>query len=341
MFEAKLQGLFEDEFGWEAANRDILPAQYSFPVLEEDRDNSKNRLIKRMKDRIGEFDEQLDEHIAGLNLKIKQMRRHIAGHSYMGASFTNEQYDELLRAKEFGVDPAIIADPEYDPEQMRTVAEAAGAGYDISSYNPSMDIHKLTLLNTFQMLAPEYDVVRLANIPADKIKVILKGYMEGIDILNYAVDYSADQLEEILLCREKGLDISKILDNNLSADQMNILIEHMDLGIDVSSYNNPSYSVEQMDSAAYEQLENRSERFMGIITKEDDKNNPNIVDKARHSVYLKSCKYYNPEHNNRVDREEAALRMYQGMKLQSALVEREAAFVQRQEAVKEKRGMSI
>ena len=239
------------------------------------------------------------------------------------------------------MDPAIIADPEYDPEQMRTVAEAAGAGYDISSYNPSMDIHKLTLLNTFQMLAPEYDIVRLSNLPADKIKVILKGYMEGIDIQGYAMDYSADQLEEILLCREKGLDVSKLVDNRLSADQMNVLIEHMDLGIDVSSYNRSEYTIEQMDEAAYDQLSNRNEPFMGTITKEDDKNNPNIVDKARHSVFLKSAKYYNPEHNNRIEREEAALQMYQGMKIHLALRERDAAFAKKEEAVKEKRGMSI
>ena len=337
MYEAKLEGIFEDELDWDVPERQHI----DFPVQEEVRDYSQSNLIKKMRDRFEAFDEQLDEHIAGLNLKIKKMKRNFAGHSYMGASFTAEQYSEILRAKEFGVDPAIIADPEYGPEQMRLVAEAAGAGYEYSFYNPSMDIHKLTLLNTFQMLAPEYDVIRLSNLPADKIKVILKGYMEGIDIQGYAMDYSADQLEEILLCREKGLDVSKIGDTSLSAEQMNVLIEHMDLGIDVSNYNRPEFTVDQMDEAAYESLRNRNNDFMGIITKEDDKNNPNIIDHARHSVYLRSAKYYNPEHNNRLDRDMSALRMYQGMKLQSALIEREAAVSERKEAVKEKSGLRL
>lgn len=328
MYESNLDGIFEDEMDWDFP----LTHSESFPVLEEVKDYSKSNLIRRIKEKLNTFDEQLDEHIANINVKINKMRRGIAGHTYNGEYFTAEQYSELLRAKEFGVDPGIIADPEYLPEQMRLVAEAAGAGYKYEFYNPGMDIHKLTLLNTFQMLAPEYDVVRLSNLPADKIKVILKGYMEGIDIRGYAMDYTADQLEEILLCREKGLDVANIGNAALSAEQMGVLIEHMDLGIDVSGYNRPEYSVDQMDDAAYVQLRERD--FMGTVTKDDDRVNPNIIDKARHSVFMKSAKYYNPEHNNRIDREEAALRMYQGMKLQTAMMERN-------EVIQEKTRLSI
>lgn len=337
MYDARLEGIFEDSYDWDVP--DTLQKEF---IVDSSERTFKSGIMGKMKERLEDFEDNLNEHMAELNLKIVKLRRHVASHSYLGFNFTAEQYREILRAKEFGVDPAIIADPDYQPEQMRLVAEAVGAGYEYKFYNPSMDVHKLTLLNTFQMLAPNYDVIRLADLPADKIKVILKGYMEGISIESYAADYSAEQMEEILLCKEKGLDSTKIEDARLSSEQMNVLIEHMDLGLNVTEYNQPENTIDEMDSKAFAQLRSSDKEFLGTITKEDDRNNLNIVDRARHNVYLRSDKHYSPERDNRAEREEVALYMYKGMMMQDALDRRESAVTERQEAIKEKsRGKSL
>ena len=63
------------------------------------------------------------------NLTIEQLLK-----TPFGYQFTQEQKSLILQAVEIGVEPAEIAKPEFDDEQMEEIRRGLESGIDVSQY---------------------------------------------------------------------------------------------------------------------------------------------------------------------------------------------------------------
>lgn len=78
---------------------------------------------------------------------------------------------------------------------------------------------------------------------------ILKGINNGVDVNKYAdIKFDGNQMEQLRICEELGLNVNCILDENIRPGLMNKVIGAMASGLDVEPYLDGRFTEEQLNA---------------------------------------------------------------------------------------------
>lgn len=110
--------------------------------------------------------------------------------------YTPEQIEQLRKGKKRGVQIKIYADPKLNYKQMMALRQGLEKGYNVRPY---------------AHVEYTYDVMQFYNLQ-QKFKRDIKPFLNS--------RYNLQQLAELALASEEGLDISKMADPELSATKM-------------------------------------------------------------------------------------------------------------------------
>lgn len=152
------------------------------------------------------------------NLTIEQLLKTPFGHQ-----FNIEQKSLILQAAEIGIDPMVIAKPEFDDEQMWLIIAAHKTGHD---YRPFANhiFHR------------------------QQSDVLIRGLYSQIDASLYADPNLTSEQMRLAYKHlfNDGVDAVKYIRQNFSEKQLNIIVRGLKQGLDVDSYAKRAYSSLEM-----------------------------------------------------------------------------------------------
>lgn len=77
---------------------------------------------------------------------------------------------------------------------------------------------------------------------------ILKGINNGVDVSKYAnIKFNGNQMEQLRICEELGLNVDCILDEDIPYTLMNRIINSMALGLDIEPYLDGRFTSYQLE----------------------------------------------------------------------------------------------
>lgn len=152
------------------------------------------------------------------NLTIEQLLKTPFGHQ-----FNIEQKSLILQAAEIGIDPVVIAKPEFDDEQLWLIITAHKTGYD---YKPFAN-------HVFHRQQSD---------------VLIRGIYSQIDASLYADPKLTSEQMRLAYKHlfNDGVDAVKYVRQNFSEKQLNIIVRGLKQGLDVDSYAKREYSSLEM-----------------------------------------------------------------------------------------------
>lgn len=152
------------------------------------------------------------------NLTIEQLLK-----TPFGYQFTQEQKSLILQAVEIGVEPAEIAKPEFDDEQMWLIIAAQKTGHDYKPFTKYV-FHR------------------------QQSDVLLRGLYSQIDASLYAdPNLTSDQMHlAYKYLFNDGVDAVKYIRQRFSEKQLNIIVRGLKQGLDVDLYAKREYSLVEM-----------------------------------------------------------------------------------------------
>ena len=152
------------------------------------------------------------------NLTIEQLLKTPFGHQ-----FNIEQKSLILQAAEIGIDPMVIAKPEFDDEQMWLIIAAHKTGHDYRPFAKHI-FHR------------------------QQSDVLIRGLYSQIDASLYAdPNLTSEQMRLAYkhLFNDK-VDAVKYIRQNFNEKQLNIIVRGLKQGLDVDSYAKHAYSSLEM-----------------------------------------------------------------------------------------------
>lgn len=152
------------------------------------------------------------------NLTIEQLLK-----TPFGYQFTQEQKSLILQAVEIGVEPAEIAKPEFDDEQMWLIIAAQKTGHDYKPFTKHV-FHR------------------------QQSDVLIRGLYSQIDASLYA-DPNLTSKQMCLAYKylfNDGVDAVKYIRQRFSEKQLNIIVRGLKQGLDVDLYAKREYSSVEM-----------------------------------------------------------------------------------------------
>lgn len=152
------------------------------------------------------------------NLTIEQLLKTPFGHQ-----FNIEQKSLILQAAEIGIDPMVIAKPEFDDEQMWLIIAAHKTGHDYRPFAKHI-FHR------------------------QQSDVLIRGLYSQIDASLYAdPNLTSEQMRLAYkyLFNDKT-DTVKYIRQNFSEKQLNIIVRGLKQGLDIDSYAKREYSSLEM-----------------------------------------------------------------------------------------------
>lgn len=152
------------------------------------------------------------------NLTIEQLLKTPFGHQ-----FNIEQKSLILQAAEIGIDPMVIAKPEFDDEQMWLIIAAHKTGHDYKPFTKHI-FHR------------------------QQSDVLIRGLYSQIDASLYAdPTLTSDQMRLAYKhLFNDSVDAVKYIRQNFSEKQLNIIVRGLKQGLDVDSYAKREYSSLEM-----------------------------------------------------------------------------------------------
>ena len=152
------------------------------------------------------------------NLTIEQLLK-----TSFGNQFTQEQKSVIFQAVEIGIDPALIAKPEFDDEQMWLIFAAHKSGWDYKPFTKHV-------FNRRQS------------------DVLIRGIYSQIDASLYADPNLTDAQMRLAYqyLFNDGVDAVKYIRQGFSENQLNIIVNGLKQGLDVDAYARLHYSSFQM-----------------------------------------------------------------------------------------------
>lgn len=152
------------------------------------------------------------------NLTIEQLLK-----TPFGYQFTQEQKSLILQAVEIGVDPAEIAKPEFDDEQMWLIIAAQKTGHDYKPFTKHV-FHR------------------------QQSDVLIRGLYSQIDASLYADPNLTSEQMRLAYKHlfNDGVDAVKYIRQRFSEKQLNIIVRGLKQGLDVDSYAKREYSSLEM-----------------------------------------------------------------------------------------------
>ena len=152
------------------------------------------------------------------NLTIEQLLK-----TSWGKQFTIEQKLVILQAVEIGVDPTLIAKPEFDDEQMCLIFAAHKSGCDYKPFTKHV-------FNRRQSNA------------------LIRGIYSQVDASLYADPNLTDAQMRLAYkyLFNDGIDAVKYIRQGFSEKQLNIIVNGLKQGLDVDSYARLHYSSFEM-----------------------------------------------------------------------------------------------
>lgn len=148
------------------------------------------------------------------NLTIEQLLK-----TPFGYQFTQEQKSLILQAVEIGVEPAEIAKPEFDDEQMWLIIAAQKTGHDYKPFTKHV-FHR------------------------QQSDVLIRGLYSQIDASLYAdPNLTSEQMRlAYKYLFNDGVDAVKYIRQRFSEKQLNIIVRGLKQGLDVDLYAKRKYS---------------------------------------------------------------------------------------------------
>ena len=152
------------------------------------------------------------------NLTIEQLLK-----TPFGYQFTQEQKSLILQAVEIGVEPAEIAKPEFDDEQMWLIIAAQKTGHDYKPFTKHV-FHR------------------------QQSDVLIRGLYSQIDASLYAdPNLTSEQMRlAYKYLFNDGVDAIKYIRQRFSEKQLNIIVRGLKQGLDVDLYAKREYSSVEM-----------------------------------------------------------------------------------------------
>lgn len=152
------------------------------------------------------------------NLTIEQLLK-----TPFGYQFTQEQKSLILQAVEIGVEPAEIAKPEFDDEQMWLIIAAQKTGHDYKPFTKHV-FHR------------------------QQSDVLIRGLYSQIDASLYAdPNLTSEQMRlAYKYLFNDGVDAVKYIRQRFSEKQLNIIVRGLKQGLDVDLYAKREYSSVEM-----------------------------------------------------------------------------------------------
>ena len=152
------------------------------------------------------------------NLTIEQLLK-----TPFGYQFTQEQKSLILQAVESGVEPAEIAKPEFDDEQMWLIIAAHKSGWDYKPFTKHV-------FNRRQS------------------DVLIRGLYSQIDASLYADPNLTSEQMRLAYKHlfNDGVDAVKYIRQGFSEKQLNIIVNGLKQGLDVDAYARLEYSSFEM-----------------------------------------------------------------------------------------------
>ena len=152
------------------------------------------------------------------NLTIEQLLK-----TPFGYQFTQEQKSLILQAVEIGVEPAEIAKPEFDDEQMWLIIAAQKTGHDYKPFTRHI-FHR------------------------QQSDVLIRGLYSQIDASLYAdPNLTSEQMRQAYkYLFNDGVDVVKYIRQRFSEKQLNIIVRGLKQCLDVELYAKREYSSLEM-----------------------------------------------------------------------------------------------
>lgn len=152
------------------------------------------------------------------NLTIEQLLKTPFGHQ-----FNIEQKSLILQAAEIGIDPTVIAKPEFDDEQMWLIIAAHKTGHDYRPFAKHI-FHR------------------------QQSDVLIRGLYSQIDASLYADPKLTSEQMRLAYKHlfNDGVDAVKYIRQNFSEKQLNIIVRGLKQGLDVDLYAKREYSSVEM-----------------------------------------------------------------------------------------------
>ena len=139
------------------------------------------------------------------NLTIEQLLK-----TPFGYQFTQEQKSLILQAVEIGVEPAEIAKPEFDDEQMWLIIAAQKTGHDYKPFTKHV-FHRQQSDVLIRGLYSQIDASLYAdpNLTSEQTRLAYKYlFNDGVDAVKYVRQrFSEKQLNIIVRGLKQGLDV--------------------------------------------------------------------------------------------------------------------------------------
>ena len=139
------------------------------------------------------------------NLTIEQLLK-----TPFGYQFTQEQKSLILQAVEIGVEPAEIAKPEFDDEQMWLIIAAQKTGHDYKPFTKHV-FHRQQSDVLIRGLYSQIDASLYAdpNLTSEQMRLAYKYlFNDGVDAVKYVRQrFSEKQLNIIVRGLKQGLDV--------------------------------------------------------------------------------------------------------------------------------------
>lgn len=152
------------------------------------------------------------------NLTIEQLLKTPFGHQ-----FNIEQKSLILQAAEIGIDPMVIAKPEFDDEQMWLIIAAHKTGHDYKPFAKHI-FHR------------------------QQSDVLIRGLYSQIDASLYADPNLTSEQMRLAYKHlfNDGVDVVKYIRQNFNEKQLNIIVRGLKQGLDVELYTKREYSSLEM-----------------------------------------------------------------------------------------------
>ena len=152
------------------------------------------------------------------NLTIEQLLK-----TPFGRQFNIEQKSLILQAAEIGIDPMVIAKPEFDDEQMWLIIAAHKTGHDYRPFAKHI-FHR------------------------QQSDVLIRGIYSQIDASLYADPTLTSEQMRLAYKHlfNDGVDAVKYIHQRFSEKQLNIIVRGLKQGLDVDSYAKREYSSLEM-----------------------------------------------------------------------------------------------
>lgn len=152
------------------------------------------------------------------NLTIEQLLKTPFGHQ-----FNIEQKSLILQAAEIGIDPMVIAKPEFDDEQMWLIIAAHKTGHDYKPFAKHI-FHR------------------------QQSDVLIRGLYSQIDASLYADPRLTSEQMRLAYKHlfNDGVDVVEYIHQGFSEKQLNIIVRGLKQGLDVDSYAKREYSSLEM-----------------------------------------------------------------------------------------------